>query len=154
RRARNNLHMEYRLLGALQVLDGDRLIELPRRKHRALLAVLLLRAGEVVSSERLVEDLWGESPPRTARDALQNYVSLLRKALGADVLSTRGAGYVLDIRPEQVDLTRFESLAAAARAAPDAEERATKLREALGLWRGPPLADLAFEPFAAVEIAR
>src|SRR5438105_13349176 len=142
--------MEFGILGPLEVRDGGRLVELSRRKHRALLAVLVLHAGQAVSADRLIEDLWGESPPRTAKDALQNYVSLLRKTLGTDVLSTRDAGYVLDIRPEQVDLTRFESLAAAARAAADAEARAEKLREALGLWRGPPLADLAYEPFAAV----
>src|SRR6478672_11155908 len=140
--------MEFRLLGPLEAVDGGRAVELPRRKHRALLAALLLRAGELVSGDRLIEDLWGESPPRTARDALQNYVSLLRKALGADVVVTRGAGYLLDVAPEQVDAHRFERLADEARTSRTVEERAEKLREALELWRGPPLADLVYEPFA------
>ena len=146
--------MEFGILGPLQILEGGRPVDLPRRKHRALLAVLLLHAGEVVSADRLIEELWGEDPPRTAKEALQNYISLLRKVLGGDVLVTRGPGYVLDVRPEQIDAARFEALAAAARAARDAGERAEKLREGLGLWRGPPLADLAYEPFAAIEVAR
>ncbi len=146
--------MEFRVLGPLEALDGGQSVDLPRRKHRALLAALLLHAPEPVSPDRLIEELWGESPPRTARDALQNYVSLLRKALGADVLVTREAGYVLDVAPDQIDLGRFERLCAEARAAADVAERAGSLREALGLWRGPPLADIAYEPFAALEIAR
>ena len=146
--------MEFRILGPLTAVDDGRAVELPRRKHRALLAALLLRAGETVSGDRLIEDLWGESPPRTARDALQNYVSLLRKSLGGDVLVTREGGYVLDVSPEQVDAVRFERLAAEAREIVTPDGRAGKLREALELWRGPALADLAYEPFAAVEIAR
>jgi DNA-binding SARP family transcriptional activator len=146
--------MDFRILGPLEAVEGGRAVELPRQKHRALLATLLLRAGEPVSADRLIEDLWGESPPRTARDALQNYVSLLRKALGADVVVTRGAGYLLNVAPEQVDAHRFERLADEARASGTVEERAEKLRGALALWRGPPLADVAYEPFAAVEIAR
>src|SRR5579859_7513976 len=146
--------MEFRILGPLAAVDGGRAVDLPRRKHRALLAALLLRAGEPVSSDLLIEDLWGEDPPRTARDALQNYVSLLRKALGSDVLVTRDGSYLLDISPEQVDASRFERLAAEARGIDAVEPRAEKLREALELWRGPPLADLTYEPFAAVEIAR
>jgi DNA-binding SARP family transcriptional activator len=146
--------MEFRILGALEAVDGGRAVELPRRKHRALLAALLLRAGEPVSSDRLIEDLWGESPPRTARDALQNYVSLLRKSLGADVLVTRDGSYLLAVSPDQVDATRFERMAAEARAIAAPDARAEKLRAALALWRGPALADLAYEPFAAVETAR
>ena len=142
------------MLGPLEAVDGGRVVELPRRKHRALLATLLLHAGEPVSADRLIEDLWGESPPRTAKDALQNYVSLLRKALGQDVLVTRDGGYLLKVSPEQVDAFRFERLAADARATQAPETRARKLREALALWRGPPLTDLVYEPFAAVEIAR
>src|SRR6476659_3224887 len=131
--------MEFRILGPLTAVDDGRAVELPRRKHRALLAALLLRAGELVSGDRLIEDLWGESPPRTARDALQNYVSLLRKSLGADVLVTREGGYLLDVSPEQVDAVRFERLAAEAREIDSPDGRAAKLREALALWRGPPL---------------
>ncbi len=146
--------MEFRILGPLTAVDDGRAVELPRRKHRALLAALLLRAGETVSGDRLIEDLWGESPPRTARDALQNYVSLLRKSLGSDVLVTREGGYLLDVSPDQVDAARFERLAAEAREIDTPDGRAEKLREALELWRGPALADLTYEPFAAVEIAR
>src|SRR5262249_7201209 len=118
------------------------------------LATLLLRAGEPVSADRLIEDLWGESPPRTAKDALQNYVSLLRKALGQDVLVTRDGGYLLDVSPDQIDAARFERLTADARAPEAPGARAKTLRDALALWRGTPLADLVYEPFAAVEIAR
>src|SRR6476620_6865883 len=146
--------MEFRILGPLEAVEGGRAVELPRQKHRALLATLLLRAGEPVSADRLIEDLWGGSPPRTARDALQNYVSLLRTALGADALVTREGGYVLDVSPEQVDVNRFERLTADGRATEAPEGRARKLREALALWRGPPLGALVYEPFAAVEIAR
>jgi class 3 adenylate cyclase len=146
--------LTFSVLGPLEVREGDRVIALPRRKHRVLLAVLLLRADEVVSTDALIEQLWGEKPPRTAKDALVNYVSLLRKALGPDVLLTRDPGYVLDVRPEQTDLGRFERLAAGARATRSAGERAETLRQALALWRGAPFADLAFEPFAELEIDR
>jgi DNA-binding SARP family transcriptional activator len=145
--------LQFRILGPLEVRDRERLVELPRQKQRALLAILLLRAREVVSSDTLVDGLWGEQPPRTARAALQNAVSQLRRALGAHVLSSHPGGYLLDVAPEQVDLYRFEGLAAEGRTAAGAE-RAEKLREALELWRGPPLADLVFEPFAAGEVTR
>jgi DNA-binding SARP family transcriptional activator len=145
--------LEFRILGPLEVRDGERLVELPRPKQRALLAILLLRAGEVVSSDALVDGLWGEQPPRTSKAALQNSVSQLRRALGPDVVGSHAGGYLLDVAPEQVDVRRFEALAAEGRAAVGAE-RAEKLRDALELWRGPPLADLVFEPFAAVEVVR
>jgi DNA-binding SARP family transcriptional activator/tetratricopeptide (TPR) repeat protein len=145
--------MDFRILGPLEVWDRGRPIELRRRKVRALLAMLVLRAGGSVSSDELVEGLWGERPPRTARAALQNYVAQLRRALGPGVLLSRADGYLLEIGPEQVDLRRFEQMTAAARAA-DGEERLEKLREALSLWRGQALADLAFEPFASYEAVR
>jgi DNA-binding SARP family transcriptional activator/tetratricopeptide (TPR) repeat protein len=145
--------LEFRILGPLEVRDGERLVELPRRKQRALLAILLLRGGEVVSSDALVDGLWGEQPPRTSKAALQNSVSQLRRALGPDVVGSHPGGYLVDVAPEQVDVRRFEALAAEGRAAVGAE-RAEKLRDALELWRGPPLADLVFEPFAAVEVVR
>ena len=119
-----------------------------------LLAVLLLRAGEAVSTDVLIEQLWGERPPRTAKDALVNYVSLVRKALGPDVLLTRDPGYMLSVSPEQTDLGRFERLTVEARTTASPAERAEKFRDALALWRGPPFADLAFEPFAQLEIDR
>jgi DNA-binding SARP family transcriptional activator/tetratricopeptide (TPR) repeat protein len=146
--------LTFAILGPLEVRDGEHLIPLPRRKHRALLVVLLLRAGEVVSTDSLIDQLWGESPPRTAKEALVNYVSLLRHALGPDVVITRAPGYILDASPEQTDLARFERLTAESRAVASPAARAGRLREALALWRGPPFADIAYEPFAAVEIAR
>ena len=126
-------------------------------KQRALLAILLLRRGESVSSDRLIDQLWGERPPATAAKTVQGYVSHLRKALGDDVLLTRGGGYLLVAAPGQVDVDRFEAMAADARRAladGDASRASELLETALGLWRGEPLADLAYEPFAQGEIAR
>ncbi|HKD34227.1 MAG TPA: BTAD domain-containing putative transcriptional regulator [Gaiellaceae bacterium] len=145
--------MHFRLLGPLEVWDRGRGVELRRPKQRALLAILLLRARVPVSSDVLIDALWGESPPRTARAALQNYVAQLRRALGPGVLESSGGGYLLDVGPEQIDLGRFERLVAESREAEGAE-RVSKLQEALALWQGPPLAELAFEPFAAHEISR
>jgi DNA-binding SARP family transcriptional activator len=142
--------VDFRILGPLVVRDRGRLIELHRRKPRALLAFLLLRPGETCSSDALIDALWGERPPRTARAALQNYVAQLRRALGPGVLVSQGGGYLLDVSSEQIDLGRFERLTGEGRAA-EGEDRVDKLQEALALWRGPPLADLAFEPFAALE---
>src|SRR3954454_3011920 len=143
--------MEFRILGPLEVLDDGRIVSLPRRKHRALLAVLLLHAGEVVSVDRLLEDLWGGRPPRTAKESLQNYVAHLRTILGRDLIVRRPPGYFLDVDRGQIDLYRFAALVARAHAADDDAERAEALREALALWRGVPLADLTDEPFALVE---
>jgi DNA-binding SARP family transcriptional activator len=145
--------MEFNILGPLEVRDRGRPIELRGRRQKALLALMLLRPGEAVSIDALIDGLWGEQPPRTARAALQNYVAQLRRALGPGVLSSRAGGYVLEVASEQVDRGRFERLAAEARAA-DGDERVEKLRQALALWRGPPLSDLAFEPFAADETGR
>src|SRR3954451_14090133 len=100
--------MEFRILGPHEVRDGDRVVELPRQQERALLAALLLRPGEPASIDRLIEDLWGDSVPATARASLQNLVSQLRRALGPETLVTREGGYVLEVGPEDVDLTRFE----------------------------------------------
>ena len=145
--------VEIRLLGPLEVGASGRRLELRRQKQRALLALLALRAGEVVSTDRLVEELWGASPPKAAVGSLQNLVSELRKVLGSDVLVTRSPGYLLGIGRDQVDAHRFERIAREAQSGP-AESRAARLREALALWRGAPLADLAFESFAQAEIAR
>jgi DNA-binding SARP family transcriptional activator len=142
------------VLGPLQISVAGRVVELRRAKQRSLLALLLLNVGEVVSTDRLIEELWAGRPPKTAVGSLQNLVSELRKVLGPEVLRTRAPGYVLDVDPELVDLHRFLRLVAQAGAGKDPELRAAQLREALALWRGPPLADLALEPFAQVEIAR
>jgi DNA-binding SARP family transcriptional activator len=145
--------MEFRILGPLEALDDGRPVPLDRRLSRALLAYLLLHANEPVSSERLVDQLWGEHPPKTAVASLQNYVSRLRKSIGNDRLRLEPAGYVLRVDPERFDLARFERLVAEARTAP-AAERARLLRAAIALWRGEPLEDLAFEEFAQAEIAQ
>src|SRR5215218_7737856 len=146
--------VEVRLLGPLEVGVSGRRLELRRQKQRALLALLALRAGEVVSTDRLVEELWGGEPPKAAVGSLQNLVSELRKALTPRLILTRAPGYVLALDRDCVDAHRFERLVRAAQESERAEVRAARLREALALWRGPPLADLAFESFAQVEIAR
>jgi predicted ATPase/DNA-binding SARP family transcriptional activator len=134
--------MEFRILGSMEVVDDGRSLPLPGGKPRALLAALLLRANEVVSVDRLIDELWGEQPPGTAANALQVYVSQLRKALGGDVIKRRGVGYVLEAADDELDLTRFERLVAEARSLP-AVEAAERLRAALGLWRGEPEVDRA-----------
>ena len=145
--------VDFRILGPLEVVDEGRALSLGGRQQRALLACLLLRANQVVSSDRIVDELWSETPPPTAAKAVQVYVSKLRKQLGEDRLVTRAPGYVLVVRPSELDLTRFEELVAQARRA--APERAAELlREALALWRGPPLSDLAYEELAQADIAR
>jgi class 3 adenylate cyclase len=128
-------------------------LRLDRRLSRALLAYLLLHANEAVSADRLVDELWGERPPKTAVSSLRNYVSRLRKEIGGTRLELEAAGYVLRVDPEQFDLARFDRLVAEARVAP-ARQRADLLRAALALWRGDPLEDLAFEEFAQAEIAQ
>jgi DNA-binding SARP family transcriptional activator len=145
--------LEFRILGPFEVLRDGAPVALAGQKQRALLAALLLRREDVVSADRLVEDLWGDAPPRTAATSLQNFVSQLRKALGADVIETRSPGYRLRFQSDELDLTRFEGLVRAARAA-DPDARLRLLREALSLWRGRPLADFLYEPFAEGEIRR
>lgn len=137
--------MEFRLLGAFEVWDNGQPVEITGSRRRALLALLVLRANEVVSSELLVDALWGEHPPHNAAGALQTHVSRLRKTLGHDTIGSREWGYVLRVARSQVDLRRFEELLREAGPLA-ARQRATKLAEALALWRGPPLADLVNEP--------
>jgi DNA-binding SARP family transcriptional activator len=145
--------MDFRLLGPLEVVERGRPLALGGVKQRSLLAILLLEANELVSTDRLIDQLWGATPPATCAKSIQVYVSRLRKEIGDGRLATHGRGYVLRVEPSELDLARFEQLAAEARRA-DPDTAARKLREALGLWRGPPLADLAYEPFAQPEIAR
>jgi DNA-binding SARP family transcriptional activator len=147
--------MDFRILGPLEVERDGRPLALGAAKPRALLALLLLHAGEVVSSDRLIDGLWGEAAPPTAQKALQVYVSQLRKALDPSVLVTQPPGYV--VRPVRLDLRDFEEMLARgqrARANGDPAGAARELGDALALWRGPPLSGLEFEPFAAAEIAR
>jgi DNA-binding SARP family transcriptional activator len=145
--------LEFRILGPLEVAGEGEPLQLSGQKQRALLALLLLDVNRVVSTDRIVDALWGEEPPKTAATSLQNFVSQLRKLLGPDVLVTKPPGYQLRIAPEQLDLARFVRLVEEAREEPPAE-RAAKLRRALALWRGRPLADLGFEAFAQQEIGR
>jgi len=145
---------DFRILGPLEVVDETGTLLLGGLKQRAVLALLLLEAPKAVSTDRLIDALWAEQPPRTAATSLQNFISQLRKTLGAGVLVTKPPGYALAIGPEQVDLTRFRQLVATARAATDSAQRSALMREGLDLWRGAPLADFEFEPFAQPEIAR
>ncbi len=145
--------LDFRILGPLEVTAGGAPVAISGRNQRSLLTLLLLRANETVSTERLITEIWGERPPKTAGTSLQNAVSQLRKALGPDVLMTRPPGYVLVVPPNQFDLGRFERLLRDARAA-DGPERGRLLGEALLLWRGPALADSELESFAVGESQR
>jgi DNA-binding SARP family transcriptional activator len=156
--------MDFRILGPLEVLEEGRAVRLGGSKQRALLALFLLHRGETLGADRLIDELWAERPPATAAKTMQVYVSRLRKTLGggegsnADcVVATRGHGYELMLDPERLDAHRFERLVAEGRAelaAGHPQGAAAALERALSLWRGPPLADLAYEPFAQHEIAR
>jgi DNA-binding SARP family transcriptional activator/DNA-binding beta-propeller fold protein YncE len=158
--------MEFGILGPLEIHgDGDRTVALGAGRQRAVLAALLLHENEVVSTDRLIDFLWGETSPESAGKALQVYVSQLRKALepgrgrGATdgILATRPPGYVLRVEPGALDSHRFERLLAEGRralAAGNAAEAAETLRKALALWRGPALAEFAFDAFAQSAIAR
>jgi DNA-binding SARP family transcriptional activator len=155
----------FRVLGPLEVREHDRPLALGGPKQRALLALLLLNANEVVSSDRLIDELWGAQAPATAAKSLQVYVSQLRKVLEPGrragepgrILVTRAPGYLLDLDPEQLDLERFKRLAEEGRdalAAGDPEGAAARLGTALALWRGQALADVAHARFDEGEISR
>jgi DNA-binding SARP family transcriptional activator/ABC-type oligopeptide transport system substrate-binding subunit len=153
--------LEFRILGPLEVLEGDRILPLGGEKQRATLAMLLLHRNAVVSRGRLIEGIWGESPPVSAGPTLDTYVSRLRKVLRADGLGprlvTRPPGYLLRVKDGELDLQRFEALldrAKSALASGDQRAAGEVLREALSLFRGPPLEDLAHAPFAQAEVGR
>jgi WD40 repeat protein/DNA-binding SARP family transcriptional activator len=149
--------VEYRILGPLQVLVPGREIALGGPRQRSLLAVLTLHPNEVVSRERLIDEIWGESPPASAARALNVHVSQLRKVLratGADPIATHSSGYALEVEAEEIDATRFRRLVAEAQAHVDAgelEEAALGFTEALALWRGPVLAGVGLESFGRNE---
>jgi DNA-binding SARP family transcriptional activator len=149
--------MEFRILGSLEAWDEGRELSLGGLRPRALLALLLLRPNEVVPTDRLIDELWGEDSPEDAAAALRVNVSRLRKVLPRDVLATRTPGYLVRIEPDMLDLHRFERLVEEGRGllvrglAADASER---LHEALALWRGPALVDFAYESFAQAAITR
>ena len=148
--------MDFRLLGPLEVWHEGREVPLRGAKQRALLAVLLLHANQVVSNDRLLDELWGDEPLEARTAALRVRLSQLRKALGAgggSLIVTRAPGYAIELTPDQLDLQRFERLVQEAGTL-EPEAAAEKLRDALALWRGPALADFAYEPFAQTAIGR
>jgi DNA-binding SARP family transcriptional activator/tetratricopeptide (TPR) repeat protein len=149
--------MEFRILGPFEVVDAGRAVGLGGRKKRAALAILVLHHDQVVSSDRLIEELWGERAPPTALQTVRVHVSQIRKTLGSELVRTLPAGYMLELEPHQLDSRRFERLVGEgteAIAAGEAPTAAALLHEALDLWRGPALADFVYEPFAQGEIAR
>jgi DNA-binding SARP family transcriptional activator len=156
--------MDYGILGPLEVRTRDRVVPLRGARQRELLAVLLLHANQIVSSDRLIDDLWEGDPPPTAAKMIQNGVSQLRKLLepeggaaGEPLLVTRSPGYLLRVEPGELDADRFEALAAEGRrelAAGEHDAAVERLREALALWRGPALVDFADATFARADAAR
>jgi YVTN family beta-propeller protein len=155
------LDLEFRVLGRLEVIRGQQGLPLGSPKQRALLGFLVVHANEPIPRERLIEELWGDAAPKTVNAVLSVYLSRLRRLLadgtGEQLLLTQAAGYVLSVPPEGLDSRRFEVLLERGRrelASGEAGRASLTLRDALALWRGPALADLAFEPFAQTEIAR
>jgi DNA-binding SARP family transcriptional activator/streptogramin lyase len=150
--------VQYRILGPLEVVVDGTAMPLGPAKERALLGILLLHANQVVSAERLVDELWGENPPRSAPKVVQVYVSQLRKRFdGSAQIATQPPGYVVTVGADDLDAVRFEQLVAEARALADAGDPAAavdRFDSALDLWRGPVLADVIFESFAANEAER
>src|SRR5215213_3272409 len=154
--------MEFLILGPLEVRSNGHSLALGGPKQRAVLALLLLGANRVVSREHLIAELWPDAPGRDSEHALRLQISRLRRALsaagdGEDRVVTRAPGYSLRVEPGELDLERYERLVAAGRAAleaRDADSAVARLREAESLWRGRPLADLEFEPFARLDVER
>jgi DNA-binding SARP family transcriptional activator len=153
--------MHFRILGALEAGANGTLAELGPPKQRALLAILLMHVGEIVPTERLIDLLWGERPPRTAAHSVQIYVSELRKALepfaGGRLIATRPPGYQLDTEPQSIDAREFERLVEDGTRKLQSGDRAggaAALRSALALWRGPALSDFTYEEFAQPYIRR
>jgi YVTN family beta-propeller protein len=148
--------VQFRILGPLEVLDNGREVSIRGRKLQSLLALLLLHSGKVVSRDRLIDGLWGDDPPSTAAKTLQVHVSRLRHELG-DVVVSKSGGYLVRVEPDQLDLERFERLVVEGRSAlaeHQPERASERLGEALALWRGPALPELADEPFARAQIGR
>src|SRR6516225_12207501 len=154
---RGRRRMRVGILGPFHLEDGGRQITISGVRQRAVLAGLLLHANQVVPSEQLLVDLWGEDSPPSAANALQAAISRLRRALPAARLMTKAPGYLVRIFPEELDVSQFEQLVSEGRealTAGDPAQAAQTLRRALSLWRGPALADFRYEPFAQAEIAR
>jgi predicted ATPase/DNA-binding SARP family transcriptional activator len=148
---------EFRLLGPVQAVADGAVLPLGGPKQRAVLTELLLHGGGVVPRDRLVDAVWGEEPPESAKTSLQVYVHGLRRAIGVDRIETHGDGYRLRLEPEELDLSRFERLVAAGEQALSGgrpAEAAEDLAAAVRLWQGPPLADLADQPVARTAVPR
>ena len=148
---------DVRLLGVLEVLTEGIPVGLRTAKVRAVLAMLALHPGQVLSADRLTEGLWGDDPPPSAVNTLQGYISQLRRVLGRDAIVTRAPGYLLALPADAVDVGRFERLVTQGRTALDAGramDAADVLSSALALWRGPALDEFTYEPFAQSEAAR
>jgi DNA-binding SARP family transcriptional activator len=135
--------MEFRILGPLEAISDGRALELGGAKQRALLVMLLLHANEVVSQDRLIDALWEDGASEAAHKSLHAYVSGLRKLIGKERVQTKSPGYLLRVEAGELDLERFRRL-----------REQGSLAEALALWRGPPLADFAYQRLAQAEIAR
>jgi WD40 repeat protein/DNA-binding SARP family transcriptional activator len=148
--------VEFRLLGPLEVVDSGRPLELGGPKQRAVLACLLLRANHVVPADRLIDEVWGEDPPPSARNVLQTYVSRLRRSVGKEVVEARAGGYLIRVDLAEVDAFRFEQLVDHARSATgnDPLSAVQSYRSALGLWRGPVLDDLRDQVSLGSDITR
>jgi DNA-binding SARP family transcriptional activator len=149
--------MEVAILGPLVVRCDGREVAIGAAKQRALFTMLLLRRGQLVPIETLMDQLWDGRPPVTAMKVVQVYVSQLRKVLGEGIIDTQPGGYRLRIEPDSLDAARFENLLIRGQAllsAGDARQAGIVLREALAMWRGPPLAEFRFEAFARGEIGR
>jgi DNA-binding SARP family transcriptional activator len=145
--------LEFRVLGPLEVRRNGEAIPIPAPKQRALLGVLLLHANEPVAQDELIDLLWGDDAPPSARASLQNQIHAIRRVLGAEVVERQPAGYVVHVEPGRLDLERFQQLVLEARRS-EPRERAARLREALACWRGPALVEFPSEPFAQHEIGR
>lgn len=149
--------MEFRVLGPLEVRTaGGAAITLTGPKRRALLALFVLNAGEIIPSARLADELWGGSPPKSASTTLQTFVYQLRRRYGVEELLTTPSGYLLDAKPEQIDARQFErAVDDACAGAVDNPQRAMRaLGAALQMWRGPAYADQLSEPWALPEATR
>ncbi|HKB40808.1 MAG TPA: AfsR/SARP family transcriptional regulator, partial [Gemmataceae bacterium] len=157
--------VDFGILGPLQVRRGTDSVELGGAKQRTVLAVLLIHANEVVSSDRLIDAIWADDAPADASHTLQVYVSGLRKALEPDhapseswrLVVTKSPGYAIELDPDRFDRSRFQRLAGEGRRALTASHHARAadaLGAALALWRGEALADFAYQDFAAPEAAR
>ena len=144
---------EFRILGPLEVLDDGRALELGGPRQRAVLALLLLHAGQVIPAERLIEEIWAGGPPDGAAATLQSYISRLRRELGRETIVTRGGAYGVELASSEFDLQRFERLTSEATSLPPAQA-AERVREAMALWRGPALAEFAYEDWAQAAIER